>query len=194
MTSQTSQDSGNSLSARIRTGERIFLRQLYEQYRSEFGLWIRKNFPCDEDMAADVYQQAFTTMYYNVKEGKLTELRSSLKTYLFSIGKNLLRDHFKIDSRRKEILEVAVDIQEIDHGIMERYEQSGMKETVRNLLQRIGEPCRTVLDLYYLRGYAMEAIANRMDYKTEQIVAKRKFICLKQMRAILIKIRSLEDN
>ena len=155
------------------------MRELYHQYREEFGVWISKNFKCDEELIADVYQQAFTTMYYNIKEGRLTELRSSLKTYLFAIGKNLLRDHFKIHSRRQEILEVAVETNNIDNSIIERYENAGMKETVKQLLTEIGEPCRTVLDLFYLKGYALDAIAGEMNYKTDQIAAKRKFICPK---------------
>ena len=145
MTSNTSQLSGNELLLKISLADRQLLRELYHQYREEFGVWISKNFKCDEELAADVYQQAFTTMYYNIKEGRLTELRSSLKTYLFAIGKNLLRDHFKIHSRRQEILEVAVDTNNIDNGIIERYEKAGMKETVKQLLTEIGEPCRTVL-------------------------------------------------
>ena len=53
------------------------------------------------------------------------------------------------------------------------------------LLQKIGEPCKTVLDLFYLQGYALDAIAVEMEYKNEQVVAKRKFICLQQMRNLL---------
>jgi RNA polymerase sigma-70 factor (ECF subfamily) len=193
MTIETSQDTSSELLEKIKLGDRQFLRQLYELYRSEFGLWIIKNYQCDEDMVADVYQQAFTSLYYNVKDGKLTELRSSLKTYLFAIGKNLLRDHFKIHSRRQEIMEVAVDTENIDYGIIERYEQSNMKETVRNLLHAIGEPCKTVLELFYLKGFAMDAIAYEMNYKTDQIAAKRKFICLKQMKVLLTEARDRGD-
>ncbi len=185
MNPETSQKRSTELLSKIREGDRKYLRQLYEEHREAFWVWIRKTYNCDEDMAAEVYQQAFTTLYYNVKEGKLTNLTSSLKTYIFAIGRNLIRDHFKITTRRQEIMEVAVDTSNIDNSIIDRYEQSEMKDTVKTLLLKIGEPCKTVLELFYLKGYALDAIAIEMNYKSENIASKRKFICLKQMRKLL---------
>lgn len=172
--------------SQIRNGDRTYLRTLYEEQRPEFMVWISKYYQCDDETAAEVYQQAFITMYYNVKDGKLTRLSSSVKTYLFAVGKNLLRDQFKVAKRRQEILEVAVETEELDTGIIEKYEQSGMKDVVRQLLNKIGEPCKTVLELFYFKNYAMDAIAAHMQYKSEQIAAKRKFICLKQMRNLML--------
>jgi RNA polymerase sigma-70 factor (ECF subfamily) len=190
MSIQTDPHSNPDLLKKIMSGDRVLLRKLYEQFRTEFRLWLTRNYQCDDDMIADIYQQAFTTLYYNIKDGRLTELTSSIKTYLFAIGKNLLRDHYKVSTRRREILEVAIDNNDIDFGILEHYEQAETKETVRSLLSRIGEPCKTVLELFYLKGFAMDAIANEMNYKTEQIAAKRKFICLRQMRELLLESES----
>ena len=190
MNQETSPEGSAVLLTKIRTGDRKFLRQLYEEHRESFGIWINKTYKCDEDMVAEVYQQAFTTLYYNVKEDKLTRLTSSLKTYLFAIGRNLIRDHFKLTTRRQEIMEVAVDTGNIDNGIIDRYEQAAMKETVTILLEKIGEPCKTVLELFYLKGYALDAIAAEMNYKSENIASKRKFICLKQIRELLVEHRA----
>ena len=185
MNNDSINSSEEELLKNIRSGDRVILRKVYNQYRPAFGTWVSKYYGCDQDMAAEIYQRAFITLYYNVKDGKLTDLTSSIKTYLFAIGRNLMRDHYKLTTRRKEIMEVVVDKGAIDNQVLERYEQSDMKETVKDLLQQIGEPCKTVLDLFYLRGYALEAIASEMNYKSEQIAAKRKFICLKQMRQML---------
>ncbi len=170
---------------KIRSGDEKFLRNLYEEHRDAFITWVSRYYKCPDDLAADVYQQSFTTLFFNVKEGKLVKLNSSLKTYLFAIGKNLLRDHFKVAKRRQELLEVALESGELDYDIMQQYEQSEMKAIVVRLLEQIGEPCRTVLELFYLKNFAMEAIAHRMQYKSEQIAAKRKHICLRQMRSLL---------
>ena len=43
--------------------------------------------------------------------------------------------------------------------------------------------------MFYLKGYALDAIAGEMNYKSDQIAAKRKFICLKQMRVLLVEAR-----
>ena len=189
----TGSQGSNGLLEQIKQGDRKFLQSLYDEHREEFLLWASKYYQCDEEIAAEVYQQSFISMYYNVKDQKLTELKSSIKTYLFAIGKNLLRDQFKIAQRRQEILEVAVETEEIDNSFFHKYEQSNMKEVVRRLLTKIGEPCKTVLDLFYFRGYAMDAIADHMQYKSQQIAAKRKFICLRQMRSLLVEAQQLGE-
>ena len=169
----------------IRSGNQKAVENLYNTHRKPFSAWARKNYGIDDHTISEVYQRSFITFYYNVKEGKLQQMNSSEKTYLFAIGKNLIREHFRIKARQEQSLSVHIDAQEIDYGIMERYEESHRKEKVNRLLSQIGEPCNTVLKLYYFQNLNMKEIAKKMDYKTEQIAAKRKFICLKQLRSLM---------
>jgi RNA polymerase sigma factor (sigma-70 family) len=168
---------------KIRKGDQTVLNGLYLKYRKIFEQWAMNHYKIDEDLSAEVYQQAFIAFYYNVKEGKLTHLSSSLKTYLFSIGKNILREHFKAAQKTPEPLEVSLE--GLDYSITDKYDQMHNKTIVGQLLVRIGEPCKSVLELYYFYDYSLESIAATLNYKTEQIAAKRKFICLKQLRAML---------
>ena len=169
----------------IKSGNRILLKKLYDGHRKEFIQWVKKQYGIDEEHGKEIYQKAFTALYYNVREGKLETLTSSLKTYLFSIGRNQLKDHLKEEKKFAGTLDHQSDAQAIDYGIMKKYEENDLKEIVRKLLERIGEPCKTVLELYYFKHYSMESIARHMNYKSEQIAAKRKFICLKQMRSLM---------
>ena len=169
----------------IRHADDRTLQELYNQYRKEFSMWAIKHYKIDEETAGDIYQQTFIAFYYNVRDGKLTELSSSIKTYLFSIGKNLLRDHFKKTARFVEPSDYNLEGSEVDNSIMDNYERTEMTEAVSVLLHQIGEPCKTVLELYYFHNYSMESIATELNYKTEQIAAKRKFICLQQIRSMM---------
>ena len=169
----------------IKKGDRRYLQQLYNQYRKEFGQWVAKHYQVDDDVAGEVYQQTFIAFYYNIHDGKLTELRSSIKTYLFAIGKNLMREHFKSTKRVAEPMDLAVAPEEVDEGIMTKYEDADLKDRIRSVLNQIGEPCKTVIELFYFKQYAMDAIATQLNYKTEQIAAKRKFICLKQLKSLM---------
>ncbi len=175
----------NSIIEKIGSGDRIYLRELYQKYRKEFGSWVMKHYQVDDDEAGEVYQKSFITLYCNIQEGKLTQLNSSIKTYLFAIGKNLLRDHFKSGKRFVDTMEVNIESNEIDDSIMEQYEQSSLKTALSSMLNEIGEPCKTVLELFYFHQYSMDSIAVELNYKTEQIAAKRKFICLKQLRSMI---------
>lgn len=169
----------------IKSGDRKYLQELYNRYRKEFAQWVAKHYQVDDDVAGEIYQQTFIAFYYNIKDGKLTQLNSSIKTYLFAIGKNLMREHFKSTKKFVEPMEVNINPNEVDEGIMAKYEDAELKDTIRNLLNKIGEPCKTVIELFYFKHYAMDAIASHLNYKTEQIAAKRKFICLKQLKTMM---------
>jgi RNA polymerase sigma-70 factor (ECF subfamily) len=169
----------------IRYADEKSLQSYYNKYRKEFGQWAANHYSVDEEEAGDIYQQSFIIFYYNIKDGKLTELTSGVKTYLFSIGKNILRQHFKSGSKFVDQLEPELNEQLIDNSILDHYEKSEKTDKVARLLETIGEPCKTVLTLFYFHDYSMEAIAQEMDYKSEQIAAKRKFICLQQLKSMI---------
>lgn len=167
----------------IKAGGEKYLREIYETHRVTFLQWIIKNYSIDEELAAEVYQKAFITFYYNIKEGKLTELSSSIKTYLFAIGKNLVREHFK--KSQKFVDDTQLELQQVDDSITSKYEINEKKQSIKHYLQKIGEPCKTVIELFYFRHYSMEAIAIELGYKDERIAAKRKFICLRQLKELM---------
>jgi len=169
----------------IKSGNRKFLHELYVQYRDEFSLWAMNKYNLDKDLVGEIYQKTFIALYYNIRDEKLLTLHSSLKTYLFAIGKNQIRDHLKDNRKFVDHEDLSVANEALDFGILAEYEASEMKETLNRLMNKIGEPCRTVIELFYFKHYALDAIAKEMAYKTEQIAAKRKFICLKQMKTLL---------
>lgn len=170
---------------KVKEGERSYLKSLYDDNRKAFTLWASRHYSLSDEDSAEIYQRSFITFYYNVRDGKLTTMNSSLRTYLFAIGKNLVREHFRAVERKAEPLEVHVDTAAIDHSITVQYEEAEQKETVRLLLEKIGEPCNSVLRMFYFDDSDMKTIAAKMNYKTEQIAAKRKFICLQQMRKMM---------
>ena len=138
----------NLLLEQIRSGDEQVLEGLYDKYRKEFVNWLRKVTQTDEDTALEVYQKSFTIMFFNIKKGKLTELSSSLKTYLFGIGKHVYAKTQRGKFANLESIENVPDNNPADMDIMERYEQAHQKELVKKLLGKIGEPCKTVLELF----------------------------------------------
>jgi RNA polymerase sigma factor (sigma-70 family) len=169
----------------IKSGNRSYLRELYQKHRREFDVWAAKHYKIDSEMAGEVYQQAFITLYYNIQDGKLNDLKSTVKTYLFGIAKNIMRDQFKLAKRFTDPIEENQALEDVDNSVVEKFERAELKELVRKMLNTIGEPCKTVLELYYFQQYSMDSIATELNYKSEQIAAKRKFICLKQLNKMI---------
>src|SRR5688572_10581676 len=87
----------------IRQRDQKGLTTLYEAFRSEFVSWAIKFTRCSENDAFDYYQATIIIVYDNVLAGKVENLRSSLKTYVFSIGKNLAWQHKRQQARSQKM-------------------------------------------------------------------------------------------
>ena len=173
----------------IKKGDPKTLKKLYEENRKPFIGWANQFYQCDEEDSIEIFQKAFTIFYFNVKDNKLVELTSSVKTYLFSIGKNLFREKFR-DKHSKliDIDDMAYSAQineKVDSNILDDYQHEHQRELVKKLLAEIGEPCKTLLTLIFIHNYSNDAVVEEMNYSDERVVRKRKSLCLKRMREIV---------
>lgn len=178
-------DNKSSDLTKIKEGDDSYLRMLYEQNREVFLKWVNQHYSCSETEAKDIYQQAFSILYFNVKDGKITSITSSIRTYLFGIAKNLLRkknqETSKLTSLDNEINTLTDDLDYYQIG-----EKNDKAKLINTLLEKLGDPCKSILNMFYFKKFAMEAIAERMGYKNEQSMKKKKSLCLKQLREILL--------
>lgn len=174
------QDDENRLK-RLQGGNEQEWKLLYDDLRSPFRLFFMKIAGLDPEEAGQLFHDTMVVLHRNVKGGKLEgPLQSSLKTYLFGIGKNVLRKKGRGGDWETEIPDVAM-IPEVEND----HNQEANAALVRRLLAQIGEACRELLELVYLKGYVMEAVAKELNISNEGTVRKRKFDCLKKMRTLM---------
>ncbi len=166
----------------LATGRDEYWQSLYQEMRSPFRLYFLKHTELDSEQVLGLYQDAMVVVHRKATQGDLVPpLRSSIKTYLFGVGKMLYRK--QINSTRQwtdEIPEVGVP-----PVIEDRAEQREKAAMVRGLLSRIDEGCRELLTLVYIRGFSMEAVADELAISNAGAARKRKFDCLKKMRRLL---------
>ena len=179
----------NQILDAIKKGDPKVLEALYDQNRQPFLVWASQLYQCDTEDAIEIYQKAYTILYMNVRNEKLTTLTSSIKTYLFSIGKNLFREKFRDKHNRLVNLDDVSNTNAIqnhvDTNILDDYQNQHQKELVRNLLSEIGNPCKKLLELMFIQGYSAEAVVREMGYSDERVVRKRKSLCLKKLREMV---------
>lgn len=177
----------NQVLEAIKNGNPKVLEQIYDENRQPFLIWASQLYQCETEDAVEIYQKAYTILYFNVRNEKLTELTSSIKTYLFSIGKNLFREKFRDKHNRLvNIDDVSNSLNGlIDNNILDEYKDAHQKNLVRQLLNKIGDPCKTLLELMFINGYSAEAVVVEMGYSDERVVRKRKSLCLKKMREMV---------
>ena len=70
----------------------------------------------------------------------------------------------------------------VEYNILDAYNNAHLKSVVQELLEKVGDPCQTLLKLAFLKGYSTEAIVDEMGYSDERVVRKRKSLCIKKLR------------
>ncbi len=171
-----------SLLEDIKRGDERSLNNWYKQTRPAFIRWGVKNYDCTEDEVIEVFQKAFTVLYFNVRDGKLTEMSSSLETYLLGIGKRLFLEHFRRRAKAGVSLDQLPDTAALDTDYIDKESRNHRQQSAAKLLAQLGETCRQILILYYFRKFSMEAIAEEMEYKNDKVAKKKKYECLKRLR------------
>ncbi len=168
---------------KIKNGDTKQLANIYKAHRFEFITWITNQYSCSNDEAKDLYQMAIITLYDNIKSNRLNKLNSSIKTYLFAIGKNKILEQRKSSYRFvKQSDHEVLDVPEI--GRWENDDYEARLQMVEDCLHNLGEPCRTLLELYYFHNMTMEEIAKRLQHKNTDTSKNVKYKCLRRLRKI----------
>lgn len=169
----------------IRRGDDSYITTIYRDYRLPFVAWIKGEFKCTDEDAIEFFQTAVVILYDNVITGKLQELNSNIKTYLFSIGKNKAHEWLRHRQRQgtstDDLLihylhEDDPDIDESEYALSLRKVSAGMDS--------LGEPCRTLLQLFYYFKASMREICDKLNYKNEDTAKNQKYKCLKRLQVL----------
>lgn len=169
----------------IRQGNRKVLHQQYELHRTAFMDWGIRRYQCDREALVDVYQEAFIVLYQNLVAGKLDNMNCSVRTYIFSVAKNLLFKQFrrntKTDTTQGDQLYLLADE---DLNMEEELVLTDQQQNLKRAIQGLGKVCQELITLYYYHGLDQESITQRMQYKNTQTVKSQKVRCMRQLEKL----------
>lgn len=166
----------------IRENENQALSDIYDEHRSSFIGWVQNKSNCSRDEAVEIFQVSIVILYENVKSGKLATL-DNVKSYLFTIGKNKMMEHFrKIKKNQSQEIDDKVLLKS---AVTEEFELTDKKEEVFKIsdaLKQLGNPCKKLLENFYFRKMSLEEISIEMQYKNTDTVKTKKFKCIQRLR------------
>jgi len=167
----------------IKNGNHQRLALIYRTYRSEFIAWLSSSYACSRDEAKEVYQVSILTLHENILNNKLSELSSSIKTYLFAIGKNKFQELRRADQLIAYTTNSnGLEIEEVENW--EAIDKEHKLQLMERSLELLGDPCKTLLELYYFHGLSMEEITEKIGYKNSNTTKNLKCKCIVRLRKI----------
>ena len=173
----------------IKQGDASALKSVYVEHRAPF-LAFAKKYPIKEDTSVDIYQDAIIALRENILKGKLDDLKSELKTYLFSIGKYMIYDKLKQNKKMyalEDNLKETTDETNLEFSLVG--ELTNEQKQLRSAFKLLGEKCKTILTLFYYRGFDLEDIVQELNYNNKDVVKSQKSRCIKTLKGNIIKSR-----
>lgn len=160
------------------------IEDIYKEYRAGFLLFANR-YDLDQDQCLDVYQDAIIALCENAQKGHLDDLSSSLKTYLFSIGKYMIFSEMK--KTKKELNYEHLDNLQFDFE-WEDYSEEKENQTVvlmRDALSKMGAKCQQMLRLFYYEEKDLDEITELMGYDNKDVTKSQKSRCVRQLKKII---------
>lgn len=174
----------NSLLNAIRNGEKGCIEMLYSNYYEVIESFVIKN-SGTSDEANDIVQNTVITFYEKALTKKFV-LTSSLKTYLYSIARNLWLKELKRKGKTPMVIDTTAE-----YLVLEDHNDKSYKEEEEELIQNcmkyfntLGENCKEILTHYYWDNWKMDKIAKEMNYTNAVNAKVQKSKCMKQLRKL----------
>ena len=167
----------------LKKSDKAALKMLYTENRNPFINFARK-FRVSEEDIVDTYQDAIIALTEKAFLGEMDNLSCSVRTYLFGIGKYMLYE--KARKNKKRVLDFPLEKEDYNYReISQNFigeEPNNLQIALQKGFASLGKKCKEVLSLFYYRGYTIDEISEKLNYKDKNVVKSQKSRCMKQLK------------
>ena len=154
-------------------------------YRENYGIiqsFILKNNGYPED-ARDIFQEAMIVLYQKAVSDSF-ELSCQVKTYLYSVCRRLWLKKLQQLQRYNPAIEIGEETIPIDEDLEDHEKKNEDFLLMEQAMDKIGEPCKSLLEAYYFQKKSMPEIADFFGYTNADNAKTQKYKCLVRLKKI----------
>lgn len=139
----------------------------------------------NEDDAIIIFDDMIVQFIKSVFSKSDFKIDGELSAYLMGIAKHLWFAESKKRMKMKQWDSIEnKDFVDQDTISIDQILSEEKRTLLLNVLSHIGKNCKEVL-MYWANGYAMDEIAQKLNYKSEGMVRKKKSVCLKELITVV---------
>jgi len=155
---------------------------IYRENYSTIQSFIVKNNGYPDD-ARDIFQEAMIVLYEKVCTGSF-ELTCQIKTYLYSVCRRLWLKRLQQMQRYNSSAESIEEVVSVEEELNVHEKRNTDLIVMESALGKIGEPCKSLLEAYYLQKKSMPEIAEFFGYTNADNAKTQKYKCLVRLKKI----------
>ena len=135
------------------------------------------------DDARDIFQEAMIVLYENAKTESFV-LTCQIKTYVYSICRRLWLKRLQQLNRYTSQVESLEETIPVDEDIELEEKRNADFIIMERALTSLGEPCKGLLEAYYLQKKDMTEIATTFGYTNADNAKNQKYKCLMRLKKL----------
>jgi RNA polymerase sigma factor (sigma-70 family) len=136
-----------------------------------------------QDDAKDIYQEAIIVLYNKIKKGDF-ELNSKLKTFIYSVCRRLWLKRLNQMNRYGGDLRDFQEYLPVEDEVEQHDERDMQFTKMQSALQLLGEPCKTIIEDFYINNRSMQEICESFGYTNADNAKTQKYKCLQRLKKL----------
>jgi RNA polymerase sigma factor (sigma-70 family) len=141
----------------------------------------------DEDDAKDVYQESIIILYNKIRGGDF-ELTSKLKTYIYSVSRRIWLKKLAQQSKKTNNVSEFEDVMAVEDDVELHEERELHFDKMDSALQHLGEPCKTIIQDFYINNLSMQDISEKFGYTNTDNAKTQKYKCLQRLKKLFFQV------
>jgi RNA polymerase sigma factor (sigma-70 family) len=173
--------------------ENELLKGLANQNREAIDTIYRLNYPVVEHMvlnhkgttddAADIFQESIIILYEKSKDPGF-QLHCLIKTYLYSVARRLWLKRLQRNFNKNLQINDIEEFIETGDDAEDQEKQRLSFQQMEIALSKIGEPCKSIIEAYYLKNKNMQEIAAAFNYTNADNAKTQKYKCMVRLKKL----------
>jgi len=152
-----------------------------ENYNMIQSLILNNNGSADD--AKDIFQEAMIVLYERARSGSF-ELNCQIRTYIYSVCRRLWLKRLQQLNRYSSEVSDVIETVPVDDEIEDHERRNTEFEMMDKAIDSLGQPCRSLLEAYYLQKKSMQEIAVSFGYTNADNAKTQKYKCLMRLKKI----------
>ncbi|MBL0146527.1 MAG: sigma-70 family RNA polymerase sigma factor [Chitinophagaceae bacterium] len=145
------------------------------------GFILNNNGSVDE--ARDIFQEAMIVLYEKAISGNF-ELTCQLRTYIFSVCRRLWLKRLQQLNRFSHHTDSVAETVAVEEELEAHEKHNNDFTLMETAMGKIGEPCKSLLDAYYIQKKHMQEIAAQFGYTNADNAKTQKYKCLMRLKKL----------
>ena len=166
----------------LAANEKDAIETIYRDNYTMIQSFIVKNNGYPED-ARDIFQEAMIVLFEKAKLNSFV-LSCQIKTYLYSVCRRLWLKKLQKQNRYNPSIETIQETVAVEDEIETHEKRNEDFTLMENALSKIGEPCKSLLEAFYIQKKSMPEIAASFGYTNADNAKTQKYKCLVRLKKI----------